>query len=59
LVDISIAGTNSDQKLPATVTPTANPSIISLVLLSTVLTRKTKSAPSVVTLYVKVVTSRA
>jgi hypothetical protein len=27
LVDISIAGTNSDQKLPATVTPTANPSI--------------------------------
>lgn len=59
LVYISIAGSNSNQKLPVTVTPAENPSIISIVLLSTVLTRKTKSAPSAVTPHVNVVTSRA
>ena len=51
----SIAGFNNDQKLAAIITPAPNPSMQFNILLSTVLKKNTKAAPSAVIAHVNIV----
>ena len=57
--DISIAGARSDQKLAATITPAASPSIPSMIFWLKRLVKNTGTAPAAVRSHVKSVATSA
>ena len=59
VLDISIAGDNSDQKDAAIITPAANPNIASIKFLLTFLKKKTIDAPNRVIIHVNIVAIKA